>query len=412
MGALGSVRSAVILPPAEAMRPPAPENFRAASVDGALTRRLDSPTRIILRQIARAPFRAAQTVIGVALSVAVLVLAMQWTGVIETILDSQFSKSQRQNATIGFHQPVALDGRFALARLPGVLAVEPLRVAAADLRAGPRVHRGAITGLPSDARLQAIHDVRGWYLPGPRGGLVLGTKLAEKLDVAVGDMVSVEVLDGAHSRFDLPVAALHETYIEMPAYLDIAVLNRELGDPPVFEMANLLLDPAEERAFYETIKEIPGLSAVIIKQRSVDKMREEIGDMIWIFTSFFVMFSTALAYGVVYNAVRVALSERGRDLATLRVLGFTRWEISYILLGEAALLALIALPLGCLAGAGLVYVMAGSFDTELFRIPFDIRPSAYGQAMLIALAASLASAAFARRRIDRLDLIAVLKTRE
>ncbi len=412
LGALGSVRSAVILPPAEAMRPPAPANFRANSLDGALTARLDSPTRIILRQIARAPFRAAQTVIGVALSVAVLVLAMQWTGVIETILDSQFSKSQRQHATLGFHEPIAYDGRFALERLPGVLAVEPVRVASADLRVGPRVHRGAITGLPPDAKLQVIHDVRGWYLPGARGGLVIATKLAEKLNVEVGDTISVEALDGTHSRFDLPVAALHETYIEMPAYLDIAVLNRELGDPPVFEMANLLLDPAEERAFYEAIKEIPGLSAVIIKQRSVEKMREEIGDMIWIFTSFFVMFSAALAYGVVYNAVRVALSERGRDLATLRVLGFTRWEISYILLGEAALLALIALPLGCLAGAGLVYVMAGSFDTELYRIPFTIRPGAYGQAMLIALTASAASAVFARRRIDNLDLIAVLKTRE
>ena len=136
------------------------------------------------------------------------------------------------------------------------------------------------------------------------------------------------------------------------------------------------------------------------------------GDTILIFTSFFVGFTCVLAVGVVYNISRIALSERGRELATLRVLGFTRWEISYILLGEAMLLALAALPLGCLAGIGLIWSMAQAFQTELYRVPVVLVPSSFGVAVLVVLAACMAAAALVRRRLDRLDLIAVLKTRE
>jgi putative ABC transport system permease protein len=150
----------------------------------------------------------------------------------------------------------------------------------------------------------------------------------------------------------------------------------------------------------------------MVKKSAIATFYATLGEFILTFISFFVVFACALAIGVIYNATRVALSERGRELATLRVLGFTRWEISYILLGEAALLMLVALPVGCLAGVGLVWVMAQSFETELFRLPFVIHPSTYGKAVLIALAAGAVSAALVRRRLDRLDLIAVLKTRE
>ncbi len=412
IGALSAVRGAVILPPAEAMRPPSPENFRSSEGARRLMARLDAPTRIIFRQIVRAPGRAAQTVIGVALSVAVLVMALQWSEAISALIQSHFADTQRQHATLGFHEQISMEGRYMLARLPGVLAVEPGRVVPADLSSGLRVHRGGVTGLPRDAELQVIHDARGWTMPTPAGGLVLSVKLADKLGVDVGEMVAVETLDRRRVKFEAPVAAVHRTYIDMPAYMELGALNRALDDPQVFELAQLLIDPSEEAQFFTAVKRLPGLSALSIKRHSIEKMLQTVGESVLIFVSFFTLFACALAYGVTYNAVRVALSERGRDLATLRVLGFTKWEISYILLGEAALLAFVALPLGCLAGAGLVYLMLDSFDTELFRIPFNIPADTYGKAVLIALAACVVSAALARRRLDELDLIAVLKTRE
>jgi putative ABC transport system permease protein len=411
-GAIWAVRKAVTLPPAEAMRPPAPESFRGAPLPASLARRLDNPTRIILRQLVRTPLRAAMTSAGVALAVAVLVMAMQWTDSITQLVRSYYSDTNRQDITIGFFEPRPAEARFALAQMPGVLAVETMRISPADISAGGNVHRGAVTGLPLDAHLQVIDDVRGWTLPVPQGGVVLGTLLAEKLGVGVGDMVTFEVLEGSRPSLSIPVAGLHESYIGMPAYIDIAVLNRELGDPPVFVHANLLIDQSREAALFAALKELPEISTVMVKRGAIETFYSTLGETILIFISFFVAFACALAIGVIYNATRVALSERGRELATLRVLGFTRLEISYILLGEAALLMLVALPFGCLAGVALVSIMTQSFETELFRLAFVINPSTFGKAVLIVLAASAVSAALVRRRLDRLDLIAVLKTRE
>jgi len=411
-GAVWAVRRAVILPPAEAMRPPAPDSFRGSPLPASLARRLDNPTRIILRQVARTPVRAAMTSAGVALAVAVLVMAMQWSDSITHLARSYYADTQHQDITVGFFEARPIEARFALARMPGVLAVEPMRISPADISAGRNLHRGAVTGLPVGGHLQAIDDVRGWVLPVPRGGVVLGTLLAEKLGVGVGDTITVNVLEGARPKLTIPVVGLHQAHIGMPAYMDLAVLNRELGDPPAFVQANLLIDQRHAAKLFAALKELPGISTVMVKQGAVATFYKTLGETILIFISFFVAFACALAIGVIYNATRVALSERGRELATLRVLGFTRWEISYILLGEAALLMLVALPFGCLAGVGLVWIMAQSFETELFRLPFVIHPSTYGNAVLIVVAASAVSAALVRRRLDRLDLIAVLKTRE
>lgn len=411
-GAASAVGRAVALPPAEAMRPPAPAGFRATLVPEGLARRLDTPTRIVLRQIARTPLRSLVTVAGVSLAVAVLVTALQWGDAIALMVRSQFSDSQRQDMMIAFHELRADRARHDLSRLPGVMSVEPMRIVRADLRAGAHLHRGALTGLPRDAWLQAIHDVGGWTLPVPPGGVVIGSALAAKLGVSPGDRISVEVLEGAHPRFSIEVAAVFETWIEMPAVFALDRLNREMGDPPAFDQAGLLVDPKAQDALFETLREIPGVSAVVVKRNAVATMFETLGETILIFTSFFVVFACALAAGVIYNAARIALSERARELATLRVLGFTRWEISYILIGETALLVLVGLPLGCLVGWGLAMLIAEAFATELYRVPLTVLPPTFGTAVMIVLAASIGSAALVRRRLDRLDLIAVLKTRE
>ncbi len=411
-GAAWAVRRAVILTPAEAMRPPAPENFRKSGLPGWLSCRLDSQTRMMLRQTLRAPVRAAMTIIGTALAMAVLVMAMQWDDTITNLVESHFARTQRQDVSVRFFEPRPASAVFALERLPGVLAVEPMRQVAAEISNGRTVHRGALTGLAQDARLQAIDDARGWSLPVPKGGIVLGTVLAEKLGVQIGDLIQIKALEGRRPRFQATVVGLVETNIGTPAYLDLAQLNRIMGEHAMFSQANLLVDSSRAVDLYAALKDAPAVASVLVKQSAVRKFYETLGDTLLIFISFFTAFACALASGVAYNAARVALSERGRDLATLRVLGFTRREIAYILLSETALLTLAALPLGCLAGVALVWTMAVAFRTELFRVPFVITPSAYGAAIVITLLATAVTAILVRRRLDRLDLIAVLKTRE
>ncbi|UCE86920.1 MAG: ABC transporter permease [Deltaproteobacteria bacterium] len=411
-GTARAVRRAVEMPPAEAMRPPAPALYARGGLSAVLERPFDQPTRMILRQIARWPARSFVTSFGVAMAVGLLVTAFQWTDAIDHMVENFFFQAQHQDVTLGLVEPQSSEITREIARLPGVLAAEPARFVPARLRAGPRSRRDAITGLRGDARLQPVYDARGAVVPLPPEGLLLCTKLAELLAVGPGDLVTVEVLEGRRPTREVPVAGVFETYIGTPAYMDIRALNRLLRERPTANVAHLQVDAAREAQLFAELKELPVVSAVMLRRAAVQKFHETMAESMLIFIGFFAAFSCMLAFGVTYNATRVALSERARELATLRVLGLSRLEISYILLGEVALLALIGLPAGCAVGFAIAGLIAERFETELYRVPLVIDPSTFGLAVAITLAATVISAALVRRRLDRLDLIAVLKTRE
>jgi putative ABC transport system permease protein len=414
LGAIAAVHRAALLPPAEAMRPPQPVAYRRGLLaELGVVSWLDQPTRIALRQIGRWPFRALFTMSGLALSVGLLVMALQWNDMIDTMAQRFFFDAQRQSMTIGLSDPQPMAAVAAFAQLPGVQAVEPLRIVATDFSVGTRKHRGAITGVRPDGVLQPVHDdATGIDIRVPPAGLVMSTRLAQKLGVRVGDRVWVALQEGRRPSVELPVTRLFETLIATPVYMDIDALNRLLGERSSLGYANLLVDRNTEEELFKRLKELPRIGAITLKRAAVDSFYGTIGEQMLIYTGIFALFAAALGFGVVYNSTRIALSERGRELATLRVLGFTRGEISYILLAEVALLTVTALPLGCVAGYWLTWFIAWLLDTELFRIPVAIAPATYGYAILITLGAAGVSAALVRRRIDRLDLIRVLKTRE
>jgi putative ABC transport system permease protein len=412
LGTARAVGRAVALPPAEAMRPPAPTLYSRAGITAALERALDQPTRMILRQISRYPARSGVTIFGVAMAVGLLVTALQWRDAAERMIDVYFFQGQHQDVTIGLGEVCSSEVTHDLARLPGVLAVEPVRSVAARLRVGPRSRREPIQGLVADARLSPAYDAETGEVAIPPRGLLLSTKLADLLGVERGGSVTVEVLEGRRPVLELPVTALFETTIGTPAYMRADALHRALHERPVASAAHLLVDPTRERELFRELKQLPAVSAVTLRRAAVEKFHETMAETMLIFIGFFAAFSCTLAFGVAYNATRVALSERARELATLRVLGQTRFEISYILLGEIALLALLGLPVGCAVGAGISWYMAESFETELYRMPLVLLDSTFGKAVAITALATVISAVIVRRRLDHLDLVAVLKTRE
>jgi putative ABC transport system permease protein len=413
-GAATAVLRAAWLPPAQAMLPPAPPLFRHRHPGrpraGAW---VDQPTRIILRNIVRWPHRSALTVGGVAASVGLLVLALQWTDSIDYLAETYFFQAQRQHVLVGLADTKSTTVVRDFDHLPGVLAAEPMRIVGADFAVGTARHRGSLTGVAEAARLQPIYDdVRHEVIPPPRDGLVLGAALAEKLGVAVGDVVDVQVLEGRRPRVRLPVVETIETWIGMPAWLHIGALDRLLKERPSAEYVSLLIDRRREGELYRQLKDLPMVSAVMLRQAAIDSFYATIAEHLMVFVSMFSALACTLGFGVAYNSTRIALSERGRELATLRVLGFGRAETGYILLGEVAFLVVLALPLGCLLGSWLAALMASMFRTELYRVPLTIEPSTYGVAVLIALVSTGASAVVVGRRLGRLNLIEVLKTRE
>ncbi|WP_346910508.1 FtsX-like permease family protein [uncultured Roseibium sp.] len=413
VGTASAVRRAVRLAPAEAMRPPAPPSFsRSYLAQTGLARLLDQPTRMIFRQVFRWPLRSGLTVIGIGMSVAVLIIALQWIDSINRMIDVYFVAAQRQDVTVSLTdiQPPSVLRDFE--NLPGVLAVEGQRNLDVRAHLGPRNKRLQINGLPARQGLYLAYDDEGGEIDLPPDGLVISTKLAEILGAKTGDLIELEVLEGQRPVVEVPVVRIFNTFIGYPAYMRREAVNRMMRETNVVNTVHMRIDPNKQAELFARLKDTPHVASVTLRQAAIDIFNETMAKTVLVFVGMFAGFASALAIGVVYNSARIALSERGRELATLRVIGFTRFEISYILLGQSLLLTVMALPVGCLIGNWLALSMAKSFDTELYRIPAVIEPSSFGYAMLVTLAAAAISALMVRRRLDRLDLIAVLKTRE
>ena len=415
LGAFGAVRRAVRVPPAEAMRPEAPARYRRSVVETPfVAAHLGNAGRMVLRNVLRHPLRAAASIFGIAFAVAVLMIGFVFNDAVDQLIQVQFWQVERQDVTVFYVEPRSDDARHALARLPGVLRVEPIRNVSVRVRAGHRERTlfGGITAVTPGARLRRIVDREGDEVTLPPGGLVMSSMLAEVLDVAPGETVRVEVLEGHRPVLDVPVAGVVDDILGLEVYMDAGALHALMREGDVATGARLLVDQARTDELAAALKRIPAVAGAAFKRSALESFREVLAANMNVTILMNLLFAGCIAFGVVYNAARVSLSERSRELASLRVLGFTRAEISLILLGELALLTLVALPVGGLFGYGLAAAIVRSIDSEVYRFPLYVTPRSVAISFLGIIAAAVISGLLVRRKLDHLDLVAVLKIRE
>jgi putative ABC transport system permease protein len=413
LGAVFAVRRAIAIPPAEAMRPEPPARYRPSLVERtALTRALSHATRMVLRNVERQPVRSATTVTGIAFAVGILFFAFVFLDVMTLLGDIQFSLVSRQDVTVSFAEPASAGALFELGRLPGVLYAEPMRVVPARIRFGHRSRRIPVTGQPAAPELSRIVDVSRRPVELPPDGLVMSKMLGDILGARAGDVVTLEVLEGERPVREVPVARLVDDYMGLTAWMEIGALHRLLREGGTLSAASLLVDKPALPTLYGRLKTTPRVAGVTITSAARESFRKIMAQNFELITVFNVGFAVIIAFGVVYNAARISLSERSRELASLRVLGFTIGEISLILLGELALLTVLALPLGLLIGWGLARWALTALENELYRIPLVVTPQSGAWSALTVILASAVSGLVVRRKLDRLDLVAVLKTRE
>lgn len=412
-GAWRATRQAMALPPAEAMRPELPAAFRSGLFERSGLARISSTTvRMIVRNIQRRPGKACLSMAGIACAVAILVIGQFFYDSIDRMIRIQFETLQREDVTVTFTDPRSSKARQEVARLPAVLRSEPFRAVPVRLRSGHRVKRTEILGLDpgGDLRQLAGSDLR--PVRTLREGLVLGTALAEVLGVSPGDLVTVEVQEGARPVRRVPVAFLVDEAIGLSAYMDGAALNRLMEEGRTVSGAFLAVDPQGATHLYDLLKRTPAVSGVAVRETMLASVRKLIAESLAITTSVLMVFSCIIASGMVYNGVRISLSERGHELACLRVLGFTHREVSWVLLGEQAFLTCAAIPFGWGLGFALSAYLARRMSTELYRMPLVISSGSYAVSFLVVALAALLSGLLVYGRIRRLDLVAVLKTRE
>ena len=412
-GAFSAVRRAVRMSPAEAMGPEAPQLYGRSIVERSfVARRLDTAGRMILRNLSRHPLRAVASVSGIALAVAVLMVGLVFLSVIERLIAVQFWIAERQDITVAFAEPRSADAWRAMARLPGVLAAEPLRSVPARIRSLHHERFLAVTGVDPAARLHEIIDRDARTVPVSSAGVTMSQKLAEILKVQPGDAVRIEVLEGERPARQVVVAHLVDDVLGLAVFMDMDTLHAMMREGRVFTGARMLVDPARETALMRELTLTPGVADSSFKRAFLRIFRETMAANMTLTIGVNVLFASVIAFGVVYNAARVSLSERSHELASLRVLGYTRAEISLILMGELALLTLAALPFGWVFGYVLTAVIMQSVQSEVYRIPLWITPQSVAWASLGIVGAAFVSGLIVRRRLDRLDLIAVLKIRQ
>lgn len=411
-GAVRAARSVIALPPAVAMIPPAPVAYRR---NGGWLGRLIAFRQtglMVARHLGRWPLRTGSSVLGVAMAVAILVASLWSFGSIEHMIDITFGRSERHDAQIVFGDRLPMPAAFDARTLPGVMVVEPFRAIAVRLSHRNLSRRLTIIGKPPEPVLSRTLAPDLTPMAMPEAGLTLSEALAEALDVRPGERVRVEVLEGRRPVLDLPVSGLSVGYVGLTAAMDIGALNRIMGEGEMISGVNLQLDPAARDAFYAAVRETPRTGFLAVMDLTVRRFRETLAENITIMVTVYVILASIIAVGVVYNSARIALSEQGRELASLRVLGFRKAEVAGILYRELAAVVLIAQPLGWLIGYAIAQAMVAAFSSDLYRVPLVIGREVFAMASLAVTGAALVSAALIRGRINRLDMIEVLKTRE
>ena len=412
LGTLTAIAATVRLQPAEAMRPPAPGNYRRSLLERLPRLRTGPALRMILRNVERRPLRTAVTVGGIAASVAIVIIGTFFRDAIEVIVDANFNVGMRSDIALWVVEPVDAGAARLLARLPGVLQVEAGRRASVRFVHGQHSESGFILGHAAPPELQRVVDVDRRAVAIPRDGLLMSDRLADKLRLRVGDLVTVEVREGRRLVREVVVERTVRDMMGLNAYMDRRSLNRLLREGDVATQFTLRTPGAAAHTVLQATQAMPRVAGAFSKATMLRNMEEVTARNILIISSILTAFAAVIAVGVVYNNARIALAERAWELASLRVLGFTRAEVSVLLLGELALAITIAIPLGMVLGWALTHALVELMRSDQFFFPVVIRPRTYALAALCVVAAGAASAMVVRQRIDRLDMVAALKTRE
>ncbi|MEO6567905.1 MAG: FtsX-like permease family protein [Opitutaceae bacterium] len=413
VGVAGAVRRAVRLPPAEAMRPEPPASFRPALIErigGA--RWFATSFRMALRNIERKRTQAILTCIALALATGILIVPNSFRDGIGYVLDFQWDIIQRQTVTAMLAEPGPARAIADFRHLPGVSHAEPFRYVPAELRAGNRMRRIAVQGFSSQGILDRVIDANSKQIELPARGLVISAKLAEILAVKLGDELSIHTLEGAQRTISVPIVGLAEDFAGIAAYMELHALNRLLLEGDMISGAHLSIAAGSWREFLEAAKTLPKTAGVTVKTAIRESFRKTTAQSIGLIQVIYMTFATVVAFGIIYNSARISLSERARELATLRVLGFTRREVAAVLVNELVLLTLVALPVGLALGSIMARGIITSVNTETVRLPLILTPANYAFAVLVVSVASAISALLATRKLNELDLVSALKTKE
>ncbi len=413
LGSLWVLRQVFKLTPAVAMRPAAAPDYSGTGRFGDWLKAIfDQPSRMVLRRLQRQPLKALLAITGIAFGMALSAGMASIMASFNYIQDAAFSRIDRSDASLSFIHPLAETSLLEVQHIEGIFQVEAFRSVPVILRKDQQQYRGEVFGLSPDAQLYRALDNQLRPVPLPPQGIVLSSALARILNAQLGDHIDIAVREGRRPVLNVPVAGIADSLLGSPAYMRLETLNRYLYEPGRVSGAYLTLDALHAEAIYRQIKNMPSVIGMALKSETMAAFERVVNQGAGAMRFIMAAIAAVITFGIIYNSARIAFAERERDLASLRVIGFTRGETSFVLLGELALITLAALPIGILLGYFFATAIAEGFSTDIYQIPplYDAR--SVGTAGASVVIASLVSGWLVKRDIDRIDMVSALKSKE
>ncbi|TGK37697.1 ABC transporter permease [Leptospira andrefontaineae] len=410
-GSLLSIRKATSLQPAQAMRPPSPENFSKSFLE-EYWKDLPVIYRIAIRNLIRRPGRTVLFVLGVSSSAMIMILGLFSRDTMNSIIKIQFEDLQRDTVTLNFQNAISSDSIFDIKKKEGVLLAEGYRSVPIRIRYGNSSKEIVLTGMPKGSSLRRLINERGQNVPVPEDGVLLNSGLAEKFGIHKGDKLQLEVLEGQRIKTEVEVTGIINEILGQGAYKEIQSLNRLLREGDQINTVALWTDSSKEESLLNELKSYPKISGVSTRSKTLKIFYELMSKSVLATSLIIMIFACIISVGVVYNTALISLSERAFELGSLRILGFTKTEVFIILSGELTIVILASLPLGCLLGYFSGHAILSTVETEGFKIPLFIAPKTYVISIFTVLVTSLFSFWILYVKIKSLDLISVLKVRE
>lgn len=413
LGALRAVWASLKLPPAEAMRPPAPPSFARGFADRMIeAAHLRQTSVMVIRSIIRWPGRAFGTILGVAASVGVLVMSYFMFDSVDLLTGSIFGTANRQDISLALAGPRNERAVQDAAHLPGVQWAEGEYLMPVRLIHGRAERLSVLRGHFAGAELARLVDDRGAVVSLPREGVVLPRLLANALQVSVGAPLRIEMLAAPRGVLTLPVTAIIDQGMGQEAHIAAPALFAAMQTAPQVTTLHIAVDENHRAALNQAVKSTPAIAGLTDWAEVRRQFDATLAENLVISVTIYTAIGLLIAIGVIYNAARIQLARRSHELATLRVLGFSRLEVAYVLVGEMMVLTLLALPLGWVMGYGLSVGLVGAMSTDLIQLPFQITRRTYALASIAVFVASLAAVLLVRRRLDHVNLVTALKARE
>ncbi len=415
LGALSAARNAAAIQPAESMRPEAPRHAHRTLVErfDLLWRNLSFTWKMIFRNVSRYRLRAALNAGGVMIATGLLLIGLVFIDSVYYMIDFQFREAQREDMRINFVREMPRSALHSVARYEGVRRAEPMLQYPFEFTHGWRSQNNAIFGLAPDSQLRRLLDTEARPVPIEGRGVILSDKLARDLGVSAGSTVTIRPLKGrTEKEYEVTVRQVVQEYLGITAYMELDELSRLLGGGFAMNVALLRADPDAIPAIARAMTDTPAVASADIAEENYENIADTIAENIAVTSTLLVIFAGVIAFSIIYNSTVVSLLERERELASLRVLGFTKQEVGAIVYQENFLLGGVGVLLGLPFGAWSARTLLALLDTDMYRMPYHAETASFMlSAGLIAAFVALANLAV-RRRIHRLDMVEVLKSRE